>query len=81
MAIVTVFALVRPWSYWFAPPLLAAAALLALGFAVGYYRKVLVASFEWSLHESRQRLTQIGGASVGRAGRRRAGQDAPPLAA
>ena len=81
MAVVTVFALVRPWSYWLAPPLLAAAVVLAAAFAVGYYRKVLVPWYEWAVHERQQRLSQIRRTSVGRARQRRAQGDARPLAA
>ncbi len=33
------------WTYWMAPPLLAAALALAVAAAVGYYRKVVVPQF------------------------------------
>ncbi len=81
MAVVTVFAVVRPWSYWLAPPLLAAAVVLALALAVGYYREVLAPWYEWAIHDRQQRLSEIRRTSIGRASRRRARGDARPLAA
>lgn len=42
----------KPWTYWIWPPLLAICALGVLAVLAGYYRKVMVPRYEWSLYEA-----------------------------
>lgn len=46
----SLFAVAKPWTYWIAPPLLAASLLLIVALAIGYYRKVAVPRFHWEQH-------------------------------
>lgn len=48
----------KPWTYWLAPALLIAALVLITGLGVGYYRRVVVPAFQWSLHEEQRRPAQ-----------------------
>lgn len=50
--ITTVMAVAKPWTYWMAPPILAAAFLLIIGMAVGYYRKIAVPGFHWEMYRA-----------------------------
>jgi hypothetical protein len=69
------------WTYWLAPPLFAAAVMLTIATAVGYYRKVAVPFY---LAEQQRRLDAITSAEeskpVGRLPQSEPG-DRMPLAA
>jgi hypothetical protein len=45
----------RPWTYWLSIPLLGAWAIAVVAILVGYYRKVIVPSWEWRIWQARQR--------------------------
>ncbi len=40
-----------PWTYWMSFPLLAAVVVGLVAFLVGYYRRILVPSYEWRVHQ------------------------------
>ena len=40
-----------PWTYWMSFPLLAAVVVALVVFLVGYYRRILVPSFEWRVYQ------------------------------
>ena len=42
----------KPWTYWMWPPLLAIGVVAVLAVLAGYYRKVMVPRYEWSLYEA-----------------------------
>ena len=46
------------WTYWLAPPLLAAAVMMVILTAVAYYRKVAVPSFLAEQHRQLEARTQ-----------------------
>ncbi len=55
-----VLAAAKPWTYWLALPLLGTAITLIAALAFGYYRKVLVPRYEWSLYEHQLRQSSQG---------------------
>lgn len=59
MTMSMVLAAAEPWTYWLAPPLLVAELVLILGLATGYYRKVLVPSYQRQLYEEQRRAQQL----------------------
>jgi hypothetical protein len=69
----SLFAAAKPWTYWMAPPLLAATVLLVLGMAIRYYRRILAPQYQWELHAQQPPATQT---TVGTA--HRIGVDAEP---
>lgn len=54
MSMQMLLAVAKPWTYWFAPPLLIAGIALMVALAVGYYRKVMVPTFLWRLEQERR---------------------------
>ncbi len=60
MSIVSmVLAAAKPWTYWLAPPLLGAELILIVGLAIGYYRKVVVPSYQRQLYEQQRQIEQL----------------------
>lgn len=49
----------KPWTFWMWPPLLAISVMAVLAVLAGYYRKVLVPRYEWSLYENELQLRSV----------------------
>lgn len=54
-----ILAAARPWTYWMWPPLLAIWAVAVIALVAGYYRKVMVPRYEWSLYEAELQLRSV----------------------
>ena len=53
----------RPWTYWMSVPLLAIGLAAVLAVLAGYYRRVMVPRYEWSLYQAelqRRSVTPLG---------------------
>ena len=54
MILSMVLAVTKPWTYWIAPPLLAAEVVYLLVLAVRYYRRIQVPHYLWILQQQQQ---------------------------
>lgn len=58
-SVMLMLAAAKPWTYWMWPPLLAIGVVALVAVLAGYYRKVMVPRYEWSLYEAELQLRAV----------------------
>ena len=58
-SVMLMLAAAKPWTYWIWPPLLGLSVVAVLAVIAGYYRKVMVPRYEWSLYEAELQLRSV----------------------